>query len=250
MKNPLMHAGRFTRCLRGSLHSAAWKTPWLIAISLFLLPKAHATLYLLEPFDYIPASPVVSLTNALPWSTNGTAGEASGTATEGIAPGDLSYFPLDQPTTVNAACLQWSSNVKGERAIPGGPYGGPLSGQSIYCSFMFVKTTTNEDGANLPILGLVTDNVGTLNSANTTIGGPVLNITSAAGSGGLYQLGIKLGGGVTGVVYPPGGQTYNPGNTNGMPVTFGDTNFVVMKYTFASAGSDTVALWVNPSSSS
>ena len=246
MKTPPLRPGRFTLFQGRSLLSTAAKALLLIAINLFLLQNARATLYLLEPYDNTPGG---SLTNAIPWSTNGTLGEVNGSQTQGIVAGDLSYFPIDDPTTVNSACLQWSSNVKGERIIPRHPHGGPGSGQSIYCSFMFVKTTTNEDGANLPIVGMVTDNVGTLNSANTTIGGPVLNITSASGSGGLYQLGIKMGGGVAGAVYPPGGQTYTPGNTNGT-VTFGQTNLVVMKYTFASAGSDTVALWVNPSSSS
>src|SRR5258707_740352 len=135
----------------GSLRSATRKC--LLAATVFLLfHSAHATLYLLEPFDYPPGP----LTNAIPWSTNGTLAETI--PTQGIVAGDLAYPPLDQPTTVNSACLQWSSNVKGERAIPGGPYGGPGSGQSIYCSFMFVKTTTNMSTANLPIVGMVSDN--------------------------------------------------------------------------------------------
>jgi hypothetical protein len=242
MKNTTLPLGPFFRIVTRP-HSAAARN-WLLAvIASLIFPSAQAALYLLEPFDYPPGP----LTTATPWSTNGTLVETI--PTQLIVAGDLAYPPLDQPTTVNSASLQWSSNVKGERAIPGGPYGGPLSGQSIYCSFMLYKGTTNFSTANLPIVGMCNDNVGTLNSANTTIGGAVLNILGTNDNGNsMYLLGIKLGGGVNGAVYPPSGKDYLPGNTN--TGTFGQTNLVVMRYTFSSAGSDTVALWVNPDSSS
>jgi hypothetical protein len=223
---------------------------WLAAAFLgtgLLLQSANAALYLLEPFDYPAPEP---LTNAIPWSTNGTALETVPTML--IVPGDFSYPPLFQPDTTNSARLQWSSNVKGERTIPGGPLGDPVNGATVYCSFMFYKATTNANNAttntsaNLPIVGLCVDNTTTLNSA--TCNGIVLNETSYAPDGS-YALGIKLGGGVSAAVYPPGGQLYAAGNTNAG--TFGQTNLVVMKYTFVpGAGNDTVALWVNPDPSS
>ena len=241
MKTFLMQLDRHSNSATCVLRSSS---KWLLlgAASLLFFQSARATLFLSEPFDYPPGT---ALTNCAPWSTNSTP-DASGIASQMIVPGDFTYSPLTQPTTVNSARLQWTTNTKGERAIPGGPYGGPGSGASIYCSFMFYKATTNFSTANLPILGICNNNSGTINSATTVIGGPVLNIVSSAG--GAYQLGIKIGGGVTGAVYPPSGQTYASGETNAG--TFGTTNFIVMKYTFASSGPDTVALWVNPDPSS
>jgi hypothetical protein len=239
MMTSLMRPGRFIDHPVSLLFSAAGKRLLAVSIGLLLLQNAHAALYMLEPFDYL-AGP---LTNAPPWSSNGTAVETFPTML--IVPGDLAYPPLNQPTTVNSGSLQWSSNAKGERAIPGGPYGDPVNGGAVYCSFMFCKASTNFSVANLPIVGMCVDNTTTLNSA--TLNGVVLNITAVAG--GNYQLGVKLGGGVNSAVYPPSGQIYTAGDTN--TATFGQTNFVVMKYTFVpGAANDTVALWVNPTSSS
>src|SRR4051812_9968632 len=238
MKNsPSRHHGLLRSNSRLLPAIGKWLLPVLVVL---LLQHANAALYLQETFDYPPGP----LSSAAPWSTNGTLAEAI--PTQLFVPGDLAYLPLTEPTVTNSACLQWSLNVKGERAIPGGPYGDLVNGSSVYCSFIFYKATTNFSVANLPIAGMCPDNVNTLNSANV-VGGVVLNIKSAAG--GAYQLGVKLGGGVSGAVYPSSGQTYTCGDTN--TSTFGQTNFVVMKYTFVpGSANDTVALWVNPDPSS
>jgi len=221
----------------GLRHTIRWVA---VVATVLLVQHANAALYLQETFDYPPGG----LSTAAPWSTNGTLVETI--PTQAIVPGDLEYPPLTQSTVTNNSCLQWSLNVKGERAIPGGPYGDLVNGSSIYCSFMFCKTSTNFSISNLPIAGMCPDNLNTLNSANV-VGGVVLNIKSAAG--GAYQLGVKLGGGVSGAIYPTGGQTYTCGDTN--TAAFGQTNFVVMKYTFVpGSANDTVALWVNPDPSS
>src|SRR5580698_10064663 len=129
-----------TQCFPADFKIAI-KSLLLTVAALFLIPSAHATLFLLEPFDYV-AGP---LTNAIPWSTNGTLLETVPTMT--IVPSDLQYPPLNVPNTTNAGLLQWSSNVTGERAISGGPRGDPVNGGTVYCSFMFCKASTNSNNS-------------------------------------------------------------------------------------------------------
>jgi hypothetical protein len=232
--------GRESNALTQTLHGAIGKCA-LVFLSLLLFQNAHATLYLLEPFDY-PAGP---LTNALPWSTNGTAVEG-GTPTLQLVSGDLSYPPLTDPAPASQAKLQYSNNVKGIRQIPGAPLGDPSAGGSVYVSFIFYKATTNGTTANAPIVGINVNNTETINQA--AVNGMVLYHQQSGGVGN-YHLGIKVGGGTTGMLYPPGTQVYASGNTT--TGDLGQTNFVVMKYSFVSgAGNDTVALWVNPDPSS
>jgi hypothetical protein len=211
----------------------------LAAISLLLLQSAHATLYLSEPFDYPPGQ----LTNAVPWSTNGTSGDAS----LQLVSGDLYYPVLTDPAPVNHTRLQWSSNQKGERGIPGGPLGGPGSGVIVYASFILYEMTTNGTTASTPIVGVCVNSTETINQGVSQ--GPVLYYQQSGGVG-FYHLGIKTtAAGTTVITYPSGTQVYAAGNTS--TGTFGQTNFVVMKYTFSNpAGSDTVQLWVNPDTSS
>ena len=236
-----------TASIRREFHSLTQTLPaavgkWsLVALGFLLFQNAQATLYLLEPFDY-PAGP---LTNALPWSTNGTAVEA-GTPTLQLVSGDFSYSPLTDPAPVNHVKLQYSNNVKGIRQIPGGPLGDPSAGGTVYVSFIFYKATTNGTTANAPIVGVNVNTTETINQA--AVNGMVLYHQQSGGVGN-YHLGIKVGGGTTGMIYPPGTQVYASGNTSTGDV--GQTNFIVMKYTFVSgAGNDTVALWVNPDASS
>src|ERR1035438_3509772 len=134
----------------------------LAAISLLLLQSAHATLYLSEPFDYPPGQ----LTNAVPWSTNGTSGDAS----LQLVSGDLYYPVLTDPAPVNHTRLQWSSNQKGERGIPGGPLGGPGSGVIVYASFILYEMTTNGTTASTPIVGVCVNSTETINQGVSQIG--------------------------------------------------------------------------------
>ncbi len=213
---------------------------WLLPVaSALLFQSAHATLYLLEPFDYVTGP----LTNAAPWASS-TA--EAGTPTLQLVGGDFSYPPATDPTPVNQTKLQYSTNVKGIRQIPGGPLGDPSAGGSVYASFIFYKATTNGTTASAPIIGLNVNTTETINQA--ACNGMILYHQQSGGVGN-YHLGIKIGGGTTGILYPPGTQIYASGNTN--TGDLGQTNFVVMKYTFNSGGgNDTVALWVNPDPSS
>jgi hypothetical protein len=221
-----------------SLRATAGKC-LLAALGLLFFQNVQAALYLLEPFDYPPGQ---QLTNALPWSTNG----ASGDATLQLASGDLAYPPLTDPAPVNHAKLQFSNNVKGIRGIPGSPLGDPSAGGIVYVSFVFYKATTNGTTANAPIVGVNVNATETINQA--AVNGMILYHQQSGGVGN-YHLGIKIGGGTTGMIYPPGTQVYASGNPSTGDI--GQTNFIVMKYTFVSgAGNDTVALWVNPDASS
>jgi hypothetical protein len=212
-----------------------------VALTLLFCQTTRATLYLLEPFDY----PVGPLTNAIPWSTNGTIAEAP-TVTLLLVTNDLSYPPLSDPLPVHHARMQFSSNNKGCRSI-NGPIGTVGSGSSVYCSFMFTKATTNgSTSGTLPIVGVSASATATINQGGCD--GMTLylqSMTNASGVAGLYHLGVRVGGGASLAVYPSGTQLYNSGDTN--IGTLGQTNLVVMKYTFnAGANADTVALWVNP----
>jgi hypothetical protein len=213
------------------------KVMLLAAAGVLLMQSARATLYLSEPFDYAPGS---LTNNAAPWSTNGTPIEANPTLL--LISGDLFYPPLTDPAPTNHARLQFSSNVKGIRQIPGGPIGDPVNGGSVYCSFIYYQATTNGTTANTPIVGLNVNATETINQA--AVNGPVVYYQQSGGVG-FYHLGIKVGGGTTGMVYPPGTTVYATGNTNAG--TFGQTNLVVLKYTFnPGPANDTVALWINP----
>jgi hypothetical protein len=215
----------------------------VIAASLLSSLSAFATLNLLEPFDY----PVESLTNAIPWSTNGTAIEVPPNVTLLLVTNDLSYPPLTDPLPVHHTRLQWSSNSKGCRTI-NGPIGSVSSGVSVYCSFMFYKPVTNGTTSSLPIIGVSSSGTATINQ-NTCDGMTLYyQIATNATSPGQYHLGVRKGAGAQGATFPAGTQVYNPGDTN--TATLGQTNFVVMKYTFVGPGNDTVALWVNPTSAS
>jgi hypothetical protein len=216
----------------------------LVAANLFLLMNARATLYLTEPFDY-PAEP---LTNAPAWSpTNGTGTVVELTPTLLLISGDLAYGTLTDPAPVNHTRMQFSNNVKGCRPI-NGPIGTVGSGSSVYCSFIFYKATTNGTTASSPIIGVSASGTATINQAGCD-GMVLYHQQSGVPGSGTYHLGIKVGGGATAPAYPTGTQIYTSGNTNTTDI--GQTNFIVMKYTFnAGAGNDTVALWVNPDPSS
>ncbi len=205
-----------------------------VVACLLLAQTTRATLYLTEPFDY--PSPA-GLTNAIPWSTNGTAVEVSTNATLLLMPGDLAYPPLTDPQPVNHTKFQFSNNVRGARLISSTPLTG-----IIYASFIFYKATTNGTTANTPIIGFESLNTANLNVA--TSDGMVLYHQQSGGVGN-YHFGIRIGGGNSAATYPTGTQFYSSGNTsNGVA---GQTNFIVMKYTFnGGGGNDTCALWVNP----
>jgi hypothetical protein len=213
----------------------------LATVSLLLLQRAHATLYLLEPFDY-PAGP---LTNAIPWSTNGTAVEANPTLL--LVSGDLFYPPLTDPAPVNHCRMQFSTNVKGCRQISATPLGSPSADTSVYVSFIFYKATTNGTG-NAPIIGVNTTAANTINQAASD-GMVLYHQQSGVAGSGTYRLGIRIGGGAVAATYPLGTQVYTSGNTSTGDT--GQTNLIVMKYHFIpGSANDTVALWVNPDPSS
>jgi hypothetical protein len=215
----------------------------VIAASLLFSMSARATLNLLEPFDY----PVGPLTNAIPWSTNGTTIEVPPNVTLLLVTNDLSYPPLTDPLPVHHTRLQWSSNSKGCRTI-NGPIGSVSSGVSVYCSFMFYKPVTNGTTSSLPIIGVSSSGTATINQNGCDGMTLYYQIATNATSPGQYHLGVRKGAGAQGATFPSGTQVYNPGDTN--TATLGQTNFVVMKYTFVGPGNDTVALWVNPTSAS
>jgi hypothetical protein len=237
MKTHLNSCGRpvynLIRRLRRS--SQAWL---LAAVTVLLCQSAHAVLYLLEPFDY----PVETLTNAGPWSNS----DVELSPTELIVANDLAYPALTEPTVVNNSRLQWATNVEGIRGLPGAPLGSPTSNSEIYCSFVFILTTTNGNATGSdPIVGVTADSVvddtGTTINKSSGVNGMVLYKKGANdGNAGDYLFGITIGSGTGGIVYQPNTPNY----------TAGATNFIVMKYHFqnAGAGQDTVALWVNPSS--
>ena len=207
----------------------------LIAVSLLFFQNARATLYMTEPFDYLPGTP---LTNCAPWWTNSV---VEAVPTEGLVSYDLSYPPLTDPQPTNHNSLSFSSNKLGYRPI--GATIGPADGTVVYCSLMFYHSQTNGGTGNAPIAAVTPLTTGiNVSAAN----GLVLYLKQSGGIGN-YVLGINDGTTAT-PSYPPGSQVYATGNTS--LGTFGQTNFIVMKYAFHSVGGNTVALWVNPASSS
>lgn len=234
------HKPRLSKIMNAPRLLRSPSTYLLIGLSLLLLQSASATLYLSEPFDYPSPEP---LTNAPPWSpTNGTGTIVELNATLLLVPGDLSYPPLTDPNPTNNTRFQFSTNVKGCRPI-NGPIGTVGSGSNVYCSFIMYKATTNGSGT-APIIGVSASGTATINQ--TACDGMVLYHSASGTPGtGTYVLGIKVGGGAVAPAFPSGTQVYSSGNTN--TGATGQTNFIVMKYTFNSgAGNDTVALWVNP----
>ena len=236
MKTMTVWHGRSSSFTSRILGSATGKC-LLAVLGLPLIQSAHATLYLLEPFDY-PAEP---LTNAIPWSTNTTV--ETGTPALQLVSGDLTYPLLTDPAPVNHTMLQFTSNKSGIRGIPGGPVGDPSTGGAVYFSFIFYHATTNL-ASSTPIIGVDTTAANTINT--TASDGMVLYLAQGGVAGsGTYHLGIRIGGGPGAATYPPGTQVYTSGNPSTGDV--GQTNFVVMKYHFIPGpANDTVALWVNP----
>ncbi|MBA4146540.1 MAG: hypothetical protein H0X66_00380 [Verrucomicrobia bacterium] len=196
----------------------------IIASSFLLSQSARATLFMEDAFNYNAGT--LSSSTAPAWTTG------SGGSQIAIQAGSLELSGMAEPANPgNKVQIGNTSNQSIGRTfnVTG------VSSGSVYISFL-LKQTAIPTTAGATIIGLDDDGAFSFSSGNAS---SALHINVKQITTTTYQVGVRKGqgsgSGGTGVAFAP---------TN---LNLDDTVLVVAKYDFLE-GSDTVTLWVNPSS--